>query len=230
MSQTLAQVRTRVRYHLNDLDPSKVQFTTPVINKAIGMCRVMVAGAVNMPDTWSDADFTTDATTDTYNLSGTTQVTQLISILCPDTGIELVPISRAEFQGLKWGLHVPPNQKSQPRFYVPNEDTATHVQVQLYPWPDKAYRYNVLRAVHSADPGHTDSSSLAFDEHGIEALAARAAEYLAGKADPAVLAALHLSPQSVSMFAKVAEQCESDARVRNRRLSAVGKSRHARRW
>lgn len=230
MSATLATVRRKVRYLLNDLDFDDVVFVDPRINMAISAARVLVAGATYMPHAWSAADFTTSTATDTYALAGTPQIEQVLAIVNAATGQELQLISRAEFQDFRNGVANPSATGGEPLFGTLIESTANALSVQVHPWPDAAYAFNVLRAQLSADAGNTDTSEFAFDQHGVEALAARAAMILAGKSAPEVLAKLKLGPQAVTLFGEIASEAESQSRVRRRRLSATGHTRRARGW
>jgi hypothetical protein len=231
VSALLSGVRTRVRYYLNDLDASQPVFTDPRLNMAISTARVIVAGETHMPHAWSNADFTTSTSTDTYAITGTALVEQVLALVNAEDGLEIEMISRKSFQALRDGIDDPQHSGSgQPLFATLIESVTNVLSVQLHPWPDAAYRVNVLRAVLSPDAVHTDSTSLAFDAHGIEAVAARAAAHMAGKADQATLAKLGLSPNAAQDFERLAMMSESHTRVRRRRLSAVGHTRHDRRW
>lgn len=230
MSATLAAVRRKVRYLLNDLDQARPVFTDPAINAALSSQRVIVAGETYMPHAWSAADFTTSAATDTYALSGSNQVEQVLGIVNASDGQEIILLSRAEFQRMRDGLAVPADSASRPVWGTLIESVATVVSVQLHPWPDAAYSYNVLRAVLTADPVHTDATSIVFDAHGIEALVARAAALLAGRSSAEVLAKLGLSPSVPGVFLAQAALSEGHSRVRRRRLSATGQTARTRRW
>ena len=230
MSTTLGAVRKKLRYHLNDLDLSRVQFSDPRLNMAISSARVLVAGATYMPHAWSNADFTTSTSTDTYALAGTPQIEQVLAVVNADSGVEIQLVSRAEFQAMRFGITDPSATGGEPQFGTLIESVANAISVQLHPWPDAAYRFNVLRAQLSADAVNDDSAALAFDAHGVEALAARAAELVAGKAAPEVLAALKLAPGCVEVFAQLAAEAESQSRIRRRRMLAVGHTRRVRGW
>lgn len=230
MSATLATVRRKVRYHLNDLANDQPVFTDPRVNMAISSARVLVAGETYMPHAWSNADFTTSTSTDTYALSGTTQVVQVLALVNAEDGLEIVLVSRAEFQAMRDGLADPAASGGAPQFGTLIEGVTNIVSVQLHPWPDGAYRVNVLRALMSAEASNTDSTSLVFDVHGIEAVAARAAALLAGRSDAATLGKLGLGTGCVAVFEGIAAESEAHSRIRRRRLSATGHTRRMRRW
>lgn len=230
MSKTLAQVRTGVRYHLRDFDQSKPVFIDPEVNKAIGVNRLVVAGLTYIPHAWSNADFTTSASTDTYVITGATQVQQVLAVVNASDGIEVELVSRAEFQAMRYALKNPSLTPARPLYGTLIESTSQAVSIQFHPWPDGAYAFNVLRALMPADPGHTDATAIGFDDHAIAALEARSAAYLAAKASPEELARLKVSPSIAETLIGLAMQEESNSRIRRRRLAATGHTRKARRW
>lgn len=225
MSETLANVRKRVRFHLRDRNPNQQVFSSFELNSAIEVAMLDVAGEARLGQEWVTG-LAISNSTDTYAAPGSLEYAQLLRVRLASTQLDLEPITREQFERLRNGdTSASTAGAGAPQMFVPYETPAQVLTLQLWPWPRAVDSLELLRSTLPTSLS-SDAATLPFDKLAVEATAKRAAgQLIAGAADD-VLAKLGLSRDAGSMLVQSALRGEKRSRIRR---ANTGQHAHTRR-
>ena len=231
MSSTLADVRTKVRFHLRDRNKSDQRFSSFEVDAAVVSVLPDVAHRLRMAFEWLTGALSISNATDTYNLPGSQAYSQVLGFRSQSQALDVEVIPREDFDGMREGVTNPQaNGTGFPTHATVWEDATGQAKVQLYPWPKDADTLDMKRSLLPAAQT-SDSSVIPFDAAGVEALALETAAYLAAKSAPEVLATLQLAPDCAAVFKGEASSLIADSRVRRARHSgAIRQNMNVRKW
>lgn len=225
MSETLANVRKRVRLHLRDRNPAQPVFSSFEINSAIEVAMLDVASETKLGQEWVTG-LAIGNSTDTYDLPGSVEYAQVLVVRLASTQLPLDLITREQFERMRAGDTAPATAGSgDPQMYVPFESPAQVAKLQLWPWPKKADTLEILRSTLPTSLT-SDAATLPFDKLGVESVSMRAAGRLIASAADDVLAKLGLAREAAGLLLQGAAHNEKKSRIRR---ASTGPHAHARR-
>lgn len=230
MSETLANVRLRVRFHLRDRNPSSQVFSTFEVNDSIFSAMLETAAATRLGKEWTVGAVTILNATDTYSLPAGTAHAQLLSIRLASTQMQLDLVTREQFERLRDGNTAPRTSGAGvPQVFTAWESTNQTLKVQLWPWPAAGDTLDILTS--SLPAAFTDDASeLPFDSYASEAASLRAAGNLAASASADVLQKLGLGETAAQSLLSRAAKLEQKSRIRAATVGQHANSRRGRNY
>ena len=218
MSITVAQFKSRTRYHLRDRDPSDYMISSPELERAGEANMRRLAAESHLGQDWTTLSITN--ATDTYAMPGSAQYAQVLAVRRGDGYMLHGPITREEMERWREGQTSANVAKGQPERFTLYETSAQVLTAQFHPWPDRSDTLDILCAtLPTAFAG--DSSAIPFDDLLGEALAYDTAAELIAMAPDEALMKRGLMREVAGVYSKKAAQLVSDSRVRRARQRAA---------